>query len=401
MPTEFYTNNNIDDVYAKIAIINSQNEDNNTKKFKISELLRRLFFHLITFKLKASSYEKIDLTKVSNVFLIRNDALGDYIQTTPFILILKKVNPQINIDVLCSKRNYELIKEDNNIRNIYTIDEKPNLIQIYYTCRQIKKHNNYDVIFALKHTNTTVNALIANLLSRKAYKVNFLHSNYHRNKTYSLAFTHLVEFPKGIFHWNSYMKYLLKGMVSEGILRSPISTYVVSEKFTRDHQKEQLNGLSKYEELKILVNISVSDAKRQIDIPIISQIINYFSSNYKLNITLTSAPKDYHLLDRINELVSNKNKLALLKTDLLNLIRNLNHYDIVLSPDTGILHFADALKIPIIGIYENYDKLSKWHPNNSPFVAIIPEDSNFSKISEKEITQALEDLGCNLEKLKL
>lgn len=400
MPAKFFTNQNINELYSKFAVRNLSNQSNQIK-VSLGDLIQRILFHLISFRIKPLTEQKIDLSKISNILLIRNDGLGDYIQSTPFISTIKKINPKINIDVLASKRNYQLIQEDNNIRNVYVIDDKPNFFQIYKISRQIKKHNDYDVIFALKHTKTTLNALISILTSRKAIKVNFFHSNYFRNKTYKLVFSNMIKFTNDTFHWSSFMKNMLQGIIPDNIINSFVPTYVLSEDFTfKNQKKNELVDLLQTEQLNILVNISANESNRQLDIIKVSSLINHFIDNYKMRITVTASPKDYSKLDYLKKIQNKNSNIEILKTSLIDLIHKLNQFDIVISPDTGIIHFADALRIPIIGVYENYDKISKWHPLKSQFVAIIPEDLNFSLINEKEITQALKALGYNLHKLK-
>jgi ADP-heptose:LPS heptosyltransferase len=395
MSNKIFTDENITEAYNEFyKELEANKNDASQNKIKLKELFRRLVFILIARRFFSKKVEeKIDYSKVQNVLLMRNDGLGDYIQTTPLINLLKHINPAIQIDIICSERNSVLIQQDEQIRNCFLLNSNTGFIKLIKFCRQIKAKFKYDVFIALKHTSTTKNAFIGNLIASQSNKISFSHNDTFRNKSYSLVFNHLIEYPKLPLHWSDTLLKLIYNSSSNQIVGFKKSAYILNKKFTEAHaHKETI--LSK-EQIKMLINISAFETNRKFEVHQAVEMIKYLSQIPKFQIYITSSPKEINLAqDIVNQV--NCEKCVLVSKDLIDLINELPFFDILISPDTGIVHFADALKISIIAFYQNYDKITKWHPLKSRFVGIIPENGNFNKLNIQEIAKALEYLGVKL-----
>ncbi len=394
MSNKIFTDENITEAYNEFyKELEANKSDASQNKIKLKELFRRLVFVLISRKFFSKEVGKIDYSKVQNVLLMRNDGLGDYVQTTPLINLLKHINPAIQVDVICSERNLDLIQQDDQVRNYFLLNSNTGFIKLIKFCRQIKAKFKYDVFIALKHTSTTKNALIGNLVASQSNKISFSHNNTLRNKSYSLAFTHLIEYPKLPLHWSDTLLTLIYHSSLNQIVGFKKSTYILNKKFTNVHAHKET--ILNKEQIKVLINISAFETSRKFEAHQAAEIIRYLIQNSKFQIYVTSSPNEISLAqDIVNQV--NCEKCSLVTKDLIGLINELPLFDILISPDTGIVHFADALRISIVAFYKNYDKITKWHPLKSRFVGIIPENGNFNKINIQEIAKALEYLGVKL-----
>ena len=62
--------------------------------------------------------------KIKKILILRYDVIGDMIVTLPAIDLLKQNLPNVEIHIICSERNFPIIKNDNRINKIFTLEEK-------------------------------------------------------------------------------------------------------------------------------------------------------------------------------------------------------------------------------------------------------------------------------------
>ena len=81
-----------------------------------------------------------DLKNVKTVLVMRYDRIGDMIVSTPIFRELKKHNQDIEITVLASKNNQDIIKHNPYISEIF-INYKNNLLQDFFTLLKLRRKN--------------------------------------------------------------------------------------------------------------------------------------------------------------------------------------------------------------------------------------------------------------------
>lgn len=371
-----------------IPIVNQVNNDNNYQ-VNLKHLIKRFFLILVSMRIKPLPEIKIDFKKIENVLILRNDGLGDYVLTTPLIKLLKKLNPKINIDIIASHRNNKLIEYDNNIRNIFSIYHKPSLWELYKLSNQIKKYSQYDLMIASKHTKITNTSILFNLISKKAIKIGFKIASSRHNFTlnsYKLTF-HYIYNGNDIKYYKMLQEMLKSISMDDITFEKP---YVLNEKFTFENRKT--NNAIKFK--RVLINISGFEKPRIFNEDYIVKLKNsIISFNNSLRIVFTSSPEQYFTLDN---LVQNGmlNQDEVVKYDIIELIKELPKFDIVITPDTAVTHFAFALNIPQIIFYDSKEKYIEWSPEEDNYVALIA-NGNINQISIAEFKDAFKLLETN------
>ena len=75
------------------------------------------------------------------ICILRTDRMGDMLLTLPVILSLKVSNPGAEIHVICSKKNFKVIKDINYIDKIFKIkDDLTSDIKSIVRIRKYKYH---------------------------------------------------------------------------------------------------------------------------------------------------------------------------------------------------------------------------------------------------------------------
>lgn len=363
--------------------VDYQDNSNHNHQVNFKHLIKRFFLILVSLRFKPLPDIKIDLSKVENVLILRNDGLGDYVLTTPLIKILKRINPDINIDIIASHRNNKLIEYDDNIRKIFSIHHKPTLLELIKLSNQIKKYSNYDLMIASKHTKITNTSILFNLISRKAIKIGFKIASSRHNYTfnsYKLTFNH-------IYNGNDIKYYKMLQEMIRSISKDNVTfekPYLLNEKFTIENRKS--NKIKSYK--KILINISGFEKPRIFNEDYIIQLKNsILNFDNSLHIVFTSSPEQYPILDNLVQ-NGNLNKEEVGKYEIIELIQEMPKYDLVITPDTAITHFAYALNIPQIIFYDIPEKFIEWSPDEDNYVALVA-NGNINQIPIQEFIQAL------------
>lgn len=374
----------IDPKHIDLSAYTLNKNDNDEQKVKLKDLIKRLSLILISLRIKPLKEVKIDLRTIKNVLLLRNDGLGDYVLSTPLVSALKKINPEIHIDVIASHRNAVLIEQDNNIRKVFRTGYKSRVLEFLKLSKQIRSYSDYDLMIATKHTKITNTALLFNLVSRKAIKAGFKigsKKNKYTINTYKLTFNNILQ--SSNLKYAQLLKETLQLVSSEKITFG--DPYLLNETFTKDNKKP--NGKTIIQ--KILININGFEKTRMFSKEYIYSLVSAIEEiSHGVELTFTSSPEFHPLLDKyVEDGILRSNQVG--KYKLLELIKELPKFDLVVTPDTAITHFAAVLNVPQIIFYDKFSKFLEWSPETKNYIALVA-NGNINNISINEFKNAFQ-----------
>lgn len=345
---------------------NSINSKDKLKKVKLKDKIKRLFLIIISQRVRPLPETKINLKEVKNVLLLRNDGLGDYVLTTPLIRLLKEMNPYVNIDIIASHRNAKLIEYDNNIRKIFRVSHRPSLIDLAKIAFKIKKFSDYDILIAARHTRITNTAMMFNFISKNAIKIGFKiasFKNEYNFNSYKLTFHNIYNGKEEKYY--KMLQWMLQALSIEELTFK--KHYLLNDNFTEENKTKNFNSKIN----KILINISGFEKSRIFTEERIVQLKDSIKSfDDKIKIVFTTSPESYTILDNL----FGKGALTqedIGKFDIISLIHEMPKFDLVISPDTAITHFASALEIKQIIFFDTIEKYNEWSPDDNNYIALV------------------------------
>jgi ADP-heptose:LPS heptosyltransferase len=300
-----------------------------------------------------------DLKNARSVLIFRYDRIGDMIITTPLFRELKNACPEIEISVLASKKNREVIKYNPYIHKVYT-NYKNNLIGDFCTLIKLRKKN-FDVCIELDHS--VINHAI---IRHKIIKPKKIISIYKYGR-YGLSGVDL-----GIYDYytkqdnqSHFSKLLLEILVFFGVSSNSTDYDFFLGKSER---KRAISYISSFNEcLKIGINIEAFVPEKAIHLNDLKVICKKLTNNLRnVKIILISSPT---FISNKNSLINELdiNSLAVLyKTEtIIDAAALIEQLDIVITPDTSIVHIASAFNIPVISIHENNSESFRlWAPKS-------------------------------------
>ncbi len=279
---------------------------------------------------------------MQKILLVRNDNIGDLINTTPAIAALRKKFPKSQIDIVVNTENYCAIHGNPNINHcfIYTktkhvkgfLKKSKALLYKFSLLRKIKKtHYDLAILFRFDYSK---NALCWMKAKRtigvqnpqgKTFFTDIIFSNPQQPE---VLFCFDLLAPLGIFYQNEQTQFFLPKQ------SEPLG--LPYQDFLGIHLSSRLEKNSYPEKyfLEILKNIPSK------------------------NIILTAAPNDFAMAKRLAESTG----VTFVPTkSFLEAVAVFAHCSLVLTLDGGMAHAAAALGIKTITLM-NQDKISRWVP---------------------------------------
>lgn len=267
--------------------------------------------------------------------------IGDLVMATPILSDLRKKFPEAEITVMCQKPLSELLQEDPDINEIFAFEKLP--------CAFLRKVERRDVISRIREGKYDLGLLLTNSFSSAWWfyrgqvenRVGF--SGHFR----SLLLNNTPDLPKDIHQVEAY-KHLLKPL---GI---PVST-TLPRIFLKDEEvkeaKELLEqrGASKHKVIGISPGAAFGPSKRWPEENFFA-LVEKLSKDPSLRIVIVGdssvtpfAKKIVRAFDSVIDLTGT--------TSLRMLCSIISLCDLFLTNDSGPMHIAAALKVPLIALF--------------------------------------------------
>jgi len=81
---------------------------------------------------------------------------------------------------------------------------------------------------------------------------------------------------------------------------------------------------------------------------------------------------------------------------IIAIIAIIKRTNLILSPDTSIVHITEGLKKPLLAFYSNNEKnYAEWHPIEKQ-TEVVRYKEILNSISMEEVSKKLKDIKCNL-----
>lgn len=307
------------------------------------------------------------LKKNGKVLLLRNDGkIGDMIVSTSLMRELHKNG--YTVDVLATSSNRVIIQHNPYIRKIHLYDEKEETTAL--------AAENYDLIIDMG--DKTSPASLRFLIKLKGQNVIGF------NKAAYTTYNKSIEF----LGYDEHITVRYSLLMKELNLKDFSTAYDLFYPETVDQQTvEFLSGLTL--KGKIVINPFAADSRRELSL---CQLTDLFSS-------LREILPEYNViyLDPDNKI---KEELppGIYKNPhntLFSAISLIAHGDLIISPDTSLVHVAAAYNKPLIALYGNdmhgqFQNNKTWGPGYSSAIQILTQDKQhpISTIAVKEIVES-------------
>jgi ADP-heptose:LPS heptosyltransferase len=316
-------------------------------------------------------------TKKMKILIAQTGKIGDMVLTTPMFRLIKEIYPDSILHVLDSKRNHQIIENHKDIDAIFTF--KKNLFHQIYLIFKLRKEK-YDYWIDPKDhfsRESMVFAKYSNARNKIGFNKKAGYFNYNipgQEENYNC---HVID-------RNLYaLKYL--SISYEGKKRPVLfPDEKIYPKITKYFKKNTQKN--------VLVNISAGNETRLWSIDKWVEVINHITGS-NFNLILSCVIKDKIRAEKIIEKTSGI--ILFLSDNIKELEYIISLSDLVISPDTSIIHIASAFNKPIIGLYPDEEwNYIKYAPTSDLFrVLKAKTKDDLSSIQSADVINSFKEIS--------
>ena len=327
---------------------------------------------------------KIHLPYKPKILISRTDRIGDLVLTTPIFRAIREKFPLAHIAVLVFLEHKEIVSGNPYIDECIFYDKKGSekgYLGNWKFSRVLKKKR-FDLVI---HAHATNRMHILSLLARIPIRI-----GYSRKAPWALTKVYPYNKKEGEKHEAEYLFDFLEGFNIKA--PSKIETYFPLNQLSISSVENLLkfHGVSSGKDL-IIINPSASNETKMWPIEKFAELISKIE-NKKLNFIALGRREDREIIQMLKKntqtpILDLSGRLSL---GMLGAI--LKKSKLLISNDSGPVHIAAALDIPVVSIFGRYQEglgYKRWQPISEkarivvPDVGDIPEEKRkFSYIKE-------------------
>ncbi|MFC1497372.1 glycosyltransferase family 9 protein [Verrucomicrobiota bacterium] len=290
---------------------------------------------------KAVEASDITSLKIRRILLIRPGGMGDMIMLLPVIKALQEKYPEAKIDLVCEKRNMDVLKLAGLENNALVYDVNP--VKFFF---QLKQHH-YDIALDTEqfHHFSAVFAFWSGAPVRIGFKI-----NPRRNPLY----THLIP-------------YAIDGYEAEQFARIPEPLGISDirhnlENILTDTDSALIPSKMLPSSPFVIINPGASTHYKMWNENKYVQLASWLQKNRKLNIVLTGSRKEQKICTCILNALSAENGNAVSLVGELGLKATaalMKRAELFIGSDSGLAHLAMAMGLPTVVLFGPSDR-RKW-----------------------------------------
>lgn len=333
-------------------------------------ILKSLFFMLFLYKKNAKT-----TTNIRKLLITRYDRIGDMVLTFPLIEILKRHNPQLQIDIYASDANCVLAQNNKHIDKVY-VNTKHSKINAFMTLWRLRR-NNYDLAIDMYENRLSNTIIRLNIINAKQT------IGLDKYRKHGFSNQDLENFYTAIYGKDKTKHIIEKNLEVLDFFNITDKNYT-GELFIPHEYEDFYTQYTDPSKKNIVLNTEGSEKERTLNIEQITEILQGLDLTC-VNVILPATQKHYEFLKKN----LTEQKLTIVKVfSIYQTISLIKNSDLVISPDTSIIHFASMLNKKIIGIYSaNEPNFMANHPFSKDYkvVRATSEGNTITTFNTKEV----------------
>ena len=344
---------------------------------------KALFFKTLSPLLKKgrADFSAIDGTKISKVLFLRPEKIGDMVISLPVFDGLHQSFPDIKISILGSPKNFPLIKDDPRFNKIFLY--RKSIWQDPGTMLRIRKEK-FDCVVDMICDDSVTALFLSQFLAPGKPRIGVGKNKF--RQYYDFNYDHRMN------NTGHIIDNTLKLLNAFDIDLSEVSEFAppfLSDQSIRK-SSEFFNNLagSGTAELRVGINISAGSPTRVWKTGKFVALINsILKSRRQAQVIIFSMPDER---GRAAEIISKcDSKVFLIPgglslEDVSAIIAKL---DVLITPDTSLVHIARAFKVQVVGLYTRFMKnFLLWKPFGQESGTVVSDNNdNIHDISHQQV----------------
>ena len=315
--------------------------------------------------------------------ILMHQNIGDMIVCSPILREIKIAFPNSNLQVIASQTNKDIALVNPYIDNVLIYKNRwHRLLPLLMQLRRV----NFDVAIELEAKIVT-----RVILMLKVIKPNCILSVSKVAGRYGLA-------PQDVFPYDYYTDAKLKHQRDTCLDILRLLNIKFKNKrydffYLEKHRKKSFSFLSDFDQNKIIVGLNTTGSsfeKKISDDDVGKILLGLHSISNNIIIILLHKPED---IKRVNGFISDENSsyvfLSYPTESVLDIAALIDSVDLLITPDTSLVHMACAFEKPLLAIYRN-DMIAfeAWQPKSRNNHVVFSE--NFDSLKSIDVSIILD-----------
>ncbi len=353
----------------------------------IEHKFKALFFKVFERALKrgAADFRPIDGARIQRVLFLRPEKIGDMVISLPVFDGLKKAYPHIKISVLGSPKNYALIKNDPRFESVflYTKNIWRDLREFYKI-----KSRHFDCVVDMICDDSVTALFLSQFLAPRQPRIGVGKSKFREYYDFN--------YDPRLNNTGHIIENTMKLLEAFGIDASRVSPYSAPYFGNDSRQKaqkffESLNNGHK-EGLKIGLNLSAGSSTRTWALNNYNELAGRISRSFpNSQIIVFTIPSERERAVQLCHSVQSGLSIIPENLELADVCALVKNLDVLITPDTSLVHIARAFQVSVVGLYTRFMKnYLLWRPYGQETGSVISgHDNNIHDISVGQVFETL------------
>ena len=288
-----------------------------------------------------------DIKKAQSVLFLRYDRIGDMVITTPVFRELKLAYPHISITVLASKDNQDILLNNPYVDHIVT-NHKNNLLQDLPSLLQFRKQK-FDVCVEFDHSVIPHAIIRLKIINPKKVISVKKDGRYGVDGSELLLYDFYTEKPS-----NAHFRDIWLATLKPFGIKPKSNSY---DLFVANNQQKQAQNFIKQYSSKFLVGINLEGAVKgkKIKFSELYQICQgLYQENNNIQIIILTTPNNWQSVsEKVRDQSLDYITVSYKTNTILDAAALISQLDLIITPDTSIVHIASVFNKPIVTVHEN------------------------------------------------
>ncbi len=323
----------------------------------------------------------LDAAQLKKVLVFRPDRIGDMVITLPLVDGLKWHFPHIKVSILASPKNLSLIQDDSRFEKIFLY--KKHLLSSPVELKKIRIEK-YDCIIDTVFEDSVTTLFLSHFCAAGKPVIGMGKNKYAKYYDFNCDNSggHIVD--------NT-----LKLLGAFGIDSTKVSGY--SDLHLGRQAIEIADDFRKTLTPNIKIGLNLSSGaptrvwQREKWMELTKSILSSFPESQTILITI---PSERNLAQEIKVQYKDRVHIIPHNLDIAGVSAIIKGLDLLITPDTSLVHIARAFQVPVVGMYTgNFKNFDLWHPYGmKTSVARAVHDDNIFDIKVEQVFDVLESV---------
>lgn len=335
-----------------------------------------------------------DIGAVKTILILRNDKIGDMIISTPLFRELKKRHPGVAIDVVASSGNADIVRDNPHVRDVIIWDEKQGAGKDFQTIWAIRRRA-YDVIFSTSNRFSIPFLMRIKLLGAK-YLIGFKIARYRTNTAELGMYDYTVDCVRSEPLLRSYFAAFGQFGLAPGLESEPIDARyeLFGVEVHAAKAWQFFAALRKEYRGAVCFNGQGSGSNRTIAVEDAARLCAGVADQHPDHaVIVTFAPEGKARASEIVKRSARPNvRLSFDTGHVLELAALVRECDLLISPDTSLIHMASTYNKKILGFYINTDNFKWFYPASDKYIVMLAKTEEIGRIDTAAALRAVDEL---------